>query len=64
MLSRIIALAIFLITTAAIHAEYYLIRVDLTKPLDKAASSGSRCGGSHASGWGICASAYAGWPWC
>gem|GEM_PF-5337920 len=35
MLSRIIALAIFLITTAAIQADYYLIRVDLTKPLDK-----------------------------
>ena len=36
MLSRIIALSVFFITTAAIHADYYLIRVDLTKPLDKA----------------------------
>lgn len=36
MLSRIIALAVFFITTAAIHAEYYLIRVDLTQPLEKA----------------------------
>ncbi|MCY2941513.1 MAG: hypothetical protein NTV50_07565, partial [Planctomycetota bacterium] len=38
MLSRIIALAVFFITTAAIQAEYYLIRVDLTKPLEKAAA--------------------------
>lgn len=44
MLSRIIALAIFLITTAAIHAEYYLIRVDLTKPLDKGAAAGPGTG--------------------
>jgi len=36
MLRRLIALAIFFAITAAIHAEYYLIRVDLTKPLDKA----------------------------
>jgi len=41
MLSRIIALAVFFITTAAIHAEYYLIRVDLTKPLEKAAAGPS-----------------------
>lgn len=44
MLSRIIALAIFLITTAAIHAEYYLIRVDLTRPLDKGAAAGPGAG--------------------
>ena len=44
MLSRIIALAIFLITTAAIHAEYYLIRVDLTKPLDKGQAAGPGAG--------------------
>ncbi|MBY0327594.1 MAG: hypothetical protein K2Q30_11795, partial [Gemmataceae bacterium] len=44
MLSRIIALAIFLITTAAIHAEYYLIRVDLTRPLEKAAAAGPGAG--------------------
>ncbi|MEI6686953.1 MAG: hypothetical protein WCN64_12495, partial [Planctomycetota bacterium] len=44
MLSRIIALAVFFITTAAIHAEYYLIRVDLTKPLEKAAAGGPGAG--------------------
>lgn len=44
MLSRIIALAIFFVTTAAIHAEYYLIRVDLTKPLDKGAAAGPGAG--------------------
>lgn len=44
MLSRIIALAIFFITTAAIHAEYYLIRVDLTKPLEKASAAGTGAG--------------------
>jgi hypothetical protein len=44
MLSRIIALAVFFITTAAIHAEYYLIRVDLTKPLEKAATAGTGAG--------------------
>jgi hypothetical protein len=44
MLSRIIALAIFLITTAAIHADYYLIRVDLTKPLDKGQAAGPSAG--------------------
>jgi len=41
MLSRIIALAIFFITTAAIHADYYLIRVDLTKPLEKPLAAGT-----------------------
>lgn len=41
MLRRLIALAIFFATTAAIHAEYYLIRVDLTKPLDKAPAAGA-----------------------
>ena len=44
MLSRIIALAVFFITTAAIHADYYLIRVDLTKPLEKAAAGGPGAG--------------------
>ena len=44
MLSRIIALAIFFITTAAIHADYYLIRVDLTKPLDKGPAAGAGTG--------------------
>ncbi|MEN9673082.1 MAG: hypothetical protein RL553_1347, partial [Planctomycetota bacterium] len=44
MLSRFIALAIFLITTAAIHAEYYLIRVDLTKPLVKGQAAGPGAG--------------------
>ncbi|NBR05042.1 MAG: DUF1570 domain-containing protein [Planctomycetes bacterium] len=44
MLSRIIALAIFFITTAAIHAEYYLIRVDLTKPLEKGPAAGAGVG--------------------
>lgn len=40
MLGRICALAVFLGVTAAIHAEYYLIRVDLTKPLQKEQPAG------------------------
>ncbi len=40
MLGRIFAMVVFLGVTAAIHAEYYLIRVDLTKPLQKVQPAG------------------------